>query len=54
MPENPLSAYREFLKDYPDAAEIRSNLGAALVRDGQFDAALGEYQVALATMPSNT
>lgn len=46
--------YREFLKDHPDAAEIRSNLGAALVRDGQFGAAIEEYEAALKALPSNT
>jgi len=45
--------YREFLKDHPDAAEIRSNLGAALVRDGKFDEAIAEYQAALKTIPNN-
>jgi len=49
-----IQLYREFLKDHPDAAEIRSNLGAALVRDGQFDAAIAEYRTALVTLPSNT
>jgi Flp pilus assembly protein TadD len=29
--------YREFLTDHPEVAEIRSNLGAALARDGQFE-----------------
>jgi tetratricopeptide (TPR) repeat protein len=45
--------YREFLKNYPDAAEIRSNLGAALVRDGQFADAIAEYSLALRKMPNN-
>jgi tetratricopeptide (TPR) repeat protein len=45
--------YREFLKDFPDAAEIRSNLGAALVRDGQFADAITEYNLALRAMPNN-
>jgi Flp pilus assembly protein TadD len=35
--------YREFLKDHPDVAEIRSNLGVALARDGQYTAAITEY-----------
>ncbi len=51
---NSIRLYREFLKDHPDAAEIRSNLGAALVRDGQFEAAIVEYRAALGTMPNNT
>jgi tetratricopeptide (TPR) repeat protein len=45
--------YRAFLKDYPDAAEIRSNLGAALARDGQFAAAIAEYNLALRKLPNN-
>ena len=45
--------YREFLKTYPDAAEIRSNLGAALVQDGQFAAAVTEYNIALQRLPNN-
>lgn len=45
--------YRAFLKDYPDAAEIRSNLGAALVRSGQFAEAIPEYQAALEKLPNN-
>ena len=39
--------YREFLTDHPEVAEIRSNLGAALARDGQFDLAIKEYREAL-------
>src|ERR1700689_1712950 len=45
--------YREFLKDFPDAAEIRSNLGGALVRDGQFADAITEYNLALRKIPNN-
>lgn len=45
--------YRDFLKEYPDAAEIRSNLGAALVRDGQFADAIAEYNLALRKLPNN-
>lgn len=45
--------YREFLKDHSDAAEIRSNLGAALVRSGQFAEAIPEYQAALEKLPNN-
>jgi tetratricopeptide (TPR) repeat protein len=45
--------YREFLTRYPNAAEIRSNLGAALVQDGQFAAAVTEYTSALRQMPNN-
>jgi len=45
--------YREFLRSYPDAAEIRSNLGAALVQDGRFAEAIAEYNVALQQLPNN-
>src|ERR1017187_4621550 len=45
--------YREFLKSYSDAAEIRSNLGAALAQDGQFAGAITEYNVALQQLPNN-
>jgi tetratricopeptide (TPR) repeat protein len=45
--------YREFLKEYPHAAEIRSNLGAALVRSGQFAEAIQEYRAALEQLPNN-
>jgi len=45
--------YREFLRSYPDAAEIRSNLGAALVQDGQFAGAITEYKMALQQVPNN-
>ncbi len=45
--------YREFLKSYPDAAEIRSNLAAALVQAGQFDEAVKEYHAALKQLPNN-
>ncbi len=46
--------YREFLSEHPNAAEIRSNLGAALVRDGRIDEAIDEYQAALKDVPNNT
>lgn len=39
--------YREFLKDHPEVAEIHSNLGAALARNGQFEEAIKEYREAL-------
>jgi len=45
--------YRKFLKEYPDAAEIRSNLGAALVENGQFTEAIPEYSAALQKLPNN-
>jgi len=45
--------YREFLKDHPEVAEIRSNLGAALARDGQYTAAIVEYREALKKLANN-
>jgi Flp pilus assembly protein TadD len=44
--------YREILKTHPEAAEIHSNLGAALVRDGQVDEGIAEYRKALERMPN--
>ncbi len=48
-----IQLYKEFLAGHPDAAEIRSNLGAALVQDGQLAAAIEEYRAALKTIPRN-
>jgi tetratricopeptide (TPR) repeat protein len=48
-----IQGYREFLAAHPDAAEIRSNLGAALVREGKFAEAIEEYQAALKQLPDN-
>ena len=45
--------YREFLREHPDAAQIRSNLGAALARNGQFEEAIAEYSRALRQLPGN-
>jgi tetratricopeptide (TPR) repeat protein len=45
--------YREFLAGHSDAAEIRSNLGAALVQSGQVQEGIAEYQTALKSMPNN-
>jgi tetratricopeptide (TPR) repeat protein len=49
-----INLYREFLKSYPYAAEIRSNLGAALVRSGQFEPAIAEYKAALKFLPESS
>ncbi|MBV9611603.1 MAG: tetratricopeptide repeat protein, partial [Acidobacteriaceae bacterium] len=43
-----------FLKAHPDAALIRSNLGAALVHEGRYADAVREYKLALAADPANT
>jgi Flp pilus assembly protein TadD len=47
-----VSEYREFLKIRPEAAEIRSNLGAALAGLGRFEEAITEYKGALKQEPS--
>jgi tetratricopeptide (TPR) repeat protein len=48
-----IDAYRTFLKAYPDAAPVRSNLGAALAHEGRYSEAVQEYTVALKADPSN-
>jgi tetratricopeptide (TPR) repeat protein len=40
--------YQELLKLYPDAVEVRANLGAALSKLGRYDEAVVQYQAALA------
>ncbi len=45
--------YRAFLSEYTEAAEIRSNLGAALVANGQIEEAIREYRLALKHLPNN-
>ncbi len=45
--------YTLFLEKYPDAAQVRSNLGAALVGVGQYARAIEQYQLALKTKPDN-
>jgi tetratricopeptide (TPR) repeat protein len=48
-----IEAYRSFLKAYPDAAPVRSNLGAALAHEGHYAEAIQEYSLALKADPSN-
>jgi tetratricopeptide (TPR) repeat protein len=48
-----IDAYRTFLKSHPEAAAVRSNLGAALVHEGHYTDAIGEYTLALKADPSN-
>jgi tetratricopeptide (TPR) repeat protein len=45
--------YKKILKDHPEAAEVRANLGAVLVHEGQFDEAIAQYHLAIASMPRN-
>ena len=39
--------YLLFLKQYPDVAQVRSNLGAALASAGRYEEAIAEYERAL-------
>lgn len=43
--------YRLFLKQYPDVAPVRSNLGAALAGAGRYEEAITEYERALRLQP---
>jgi tetratricopeptide (TPR) repeat protein len=49
-----IAAYRAYLKTHPEAASVRSNLGAALAHEGRYPEAIQEYKVALDAQPSNT
>jgi tetratricopeptide (TPR) repeat protein len=50
--QSAVTEYREFLKLYPDATAIHSNLGAALAGLGRFEEAIREYKAALQQSPS--
>jgi tetratricopeptide (TPR) repeat protein len=45
--EEAIRDYELFLDIYPDAPEVRSNLGAALVATGKYTRAIEEYKLAL-------
>jgi tetratricopeptide (TPR) repeat protein len=45
--------YKEILKTHPEMAEVRANLGAALVHEDRFDEAIAQYRMALTSMPGN-
>ena len=49
-----IDGYRAFLKIHPEAAPVRSNLGAALAHEGRYGEAIQEYQLALGADSSNT
>lgn len=49
--EQAIEDYRSFLKQYPDVAPVRSNLGAALVGAGRYEEAIVEYKRALQLQP---
>ncbi|HUE24660.1 MAG TPA: tetratricopeptide repeat protein [Bryobacteraceae bacterium] len=40
--------YQELLKRYPDAVEVRANLGAALAKLARYDEAIAQYRAVLA------
>jgi tetratricopeptide (TPR) repeat protein len=44
--------YRAFLDMYPDVAQVRSNLGAALAAQGKYQEAILEYKRALTIAPN--
>ena len=46
-----IADYRLLLSKYPDAAPVRSNLGAALAAQGKYAEAITEYKRVLATHP---
>src|SRR6266496_1745926 len=46
-------AYQTYLKSHPEAAAVRSNLGAALAHEGRYDDAIEEYKQALFAVPAN-
>lgn len=45
--------YRAYLKTHPHSPEVESNLGAALARNGEYEAAIIEYQRALASVDNS-
>lgn len=50
--EGAIRDYRLLLDKYPNIAEIRSNLGAALVGEGRYTEAIAEYKRALLINPN--
>jgi len=51
--ETAIRDYREFLKLRPNSFQAQVNLGAALVHEGQFDAAIALYRSALSQTQEN-
>src|SRR4051794_10792742 len=45
--------YQEYLKAHPSQAEVRSNLGAVLVRLGRYSDGIAQYKSALKLNPAN-
>jgi len=48
-----IGEYRTYLRAHPEAAEVRSNLGAALAHEGRYGEAIQEYTLALKAQPAN-
>src|SRR5947207_12176285 len=48
-----ITEYQLYLKAHPEAAAVRSNLGAALAHEGFYTQAIREYTQALAAQPAN-
>ncbi|MFL6437454.1 MAG: tetratricopeptide repeat protein [Terriglobales bacterium] len=48
-----IADYQAYLKAHPEAAAVRSNLGAALAHEGRYSEATQEYTQALAAQPGN-
>jgi tetratricopeptide (TPR) repeat protein len=48
-----VEAYRVYLQSVPDRADVRSNLGAALVRLGKVEEGIVEYREAIRVEPGN-
>lgn len=48
-----IETYRVYLQSVPERADVRSNLGAALVRLGRVEEAVAEYRQAIALDPAN-
>src|SRR5689334_4595698 len=48
-----IAGYQRFLKAHPEAASVRSNLGAALAHEGRLEEAIAEYKLALDADPRN-
>lgn len=48
-----IADYQAFLKTHPEAAPVRSNLGAALAQEGRYSEAVQQYTLALQADPSN-
>jgi len=51
--ERAIKQYREYLRIRPEAADVRSNLGAALASSGRYEEAIGEYRTALKARPGD-